>query len=928
MQARRKWLLVGLILVLATAVPLLASAQSEVTREVQERLTTFGYDPGPADGLMGPKTRSALRAFQEKSGLPVTGEADTQTLSALGVPTTTTPATDGTTTSTPQPTAAAQPPPVSQPLPSIAQGSTENLVPRTPSGRVSQTSTSRPLDAEPEDGFSKWWLVAGGLALFFFWRSRKRKSAATSEVRDPRSDVLARGEMNSVDRSTPRPPVARWRSTSQDGNDFWVPAGKSKSVGGHDIGGMVYVGRGLRGQRSGRAENCLIDPSLPVAKRNADYAADHMPYWPSYSEVPPSSRLAYLRWLSSGRSDPEAELGYVFLYFYGLERRLFLDRPSDEEKTALIAELQRLRDIYGWNRSFDRYSGALLDAADIMLHGDSDSKPDPQRYLDRSGWELPLSLKLGLGRQLNAGRTLNGEWLLCWWLAHPETRLRTPAKRAFGEFSSLFLIRFAALYPDGLKVTKPKRRLSFSYRAASGSFERDFRQELSNYPDVERLTKPVNTAAALAERCMDDLDAYSRYLGRKPHGRGSIEAHVLLPEELAAAMPSTELESLREWVGQQITHSHGIVPVETVLERLEGEAPTRISRRALISAADALARISIGLAPDPRFAIRAPKAREPVMLFRLPGKLTKLEDVCADYAGALLSIVLGTYIAHADGSVSSVERQRLKAQIDRMTNLSDSERARLHANLTWMIAVPPKLGQLRKHFDSIDETQKQAIGQLAIAVAGADGVIDPAEVDAVRKLYRAMGLSEEQVYGDLHQMAAAPATEPVTVVKVSTPPRGYSIPNPLEEPSPAASSALQLDHDRISSIMADTQRASKVLSEIFSDDVADDDTGTDEAEEKRSGLVFHEGLDGAHRAFVEELLTQPAWTEGALGQLVKQFGLMAEGAIETVNEWAFEHFDDALLEEDGDFLVNLGIVEALQIDKRGTTDDATQHQTA
>src|SRR3546814_15650401 len=56
-----------------------------------------------------------------------------------------------------------------------------------------------------------------------------------------------------------------------------------------DIGVMVYVGRGLRAQISGKIENCLIDPSLPVARRNADHAGDQMPYWPSYSEIPPTS---------------------------------------------------------------------------------------------------------------------------------------------------------------------------------------------------------------------------------------------------------------------------------------------------------------------------------------------------------------------------------------------------------------------------------------------------------------------------------------------------------------------------------------------------------------------------------------------------------------------------------------------------------------
>lgn len=690
---------------------------------------------------------------------------------------------------------------------------------------------------------------------------------------------------------------------------------------------MVYIGRGLRSQRTGMAENCLIDPSLPVAKRNADYAGDHMPYWPSYSEIPPTSRLAYLRWLSSGRSDPEAELGYVFLYFYGLERRLFLDRPTEDEQSAIIAEVHRLREIYSGNRSFDRYSRALLDAAIILIHETSPVKPDPQGLVERSDWELPLSLKLGLGREINAGRALSGEWLLCWWLAHPETRLRTPAKRAFEEFKKLFLIRFEAAHPEGLVIAKPKRTLSFTYRAASSSFERDFSRELSAYPDVDRLTKPVNIAARIAESCMDDLDAYSRYLGRKPHGRGSIEAHALLPEELAGLMPNAELERLRDWTNNLIANSHGVVPVETMLERLEGEAPSRVGRRALAGAADALARISVGLAPDPRFAIRAPKAGEPVMLFRLPDKITKLEAVSADYASALLSIVLGTYIAHADGEVSNAERQRLKAQIGRMTNLSESERARLHANLTWMIAVPPKLSQLRKHFDAVDEAQRQAIGQLAIAVAGADGVIDPAEVDAVRKLYRAMGLSEEQVYGDLHQMATAPATEPVTVFKASEQPKGYTIPTPPKQETSSGNGSLNLDHDRISTIMADTHRASQVLSQIFADDAAEEDEPV-EKEDEATRTVLDDGLDGPHRALVEELITQSAWTEKELVQLIRQFGLMTEGAIETVNEWAFEHFDDALLEEDGDYLVNLGIVEAIQSKSGRTTDDATQYQTA
>lgn len=52
---------------------------------VQQALKDEGHDPGPIDGLMGPRTRQALRAFQTAEGLPETGRTDTATLDALGV---------------------------------------------------------------------------------------------------------------------------------------------------------------------------------------------------------------------------------------------------------------------------------------------------------------------------------------------------------------------------------------------------------------------------------------------------------------------------------------------------------------------------------------------------------------------------------------------------------------------------------------------------------------------------------------------------------------------------------------------------------------------------------------------------------------------------------------------------------------------------
>lgn len=54
-------------------------------RRVQEALKSEGHDPGAIDGVMGPKTKEALRAFQKQENLQQTGRLDQETMDKLGV---------------------------------------------------------------------------------------------------------------------------------------------------------------------------------------------------------------------------------------------------------------------------------------------------------------------------------------------------------------------------------------------------------------------------------------------------------------------------------------------------------------------------------------------------------------------------------------------------------------------------------------------------------------------------------------------------------------------------------------------------------------------------------------------------------------------------------------------------------------------------
>ena len=57
----------------------------EDVRKAQEALKNKGHDPGSIDGVIGPQTRQAIRAFQNASGIKETGSLDSETAKKLGL---------------------------------------------------------------------------------------------------------------------------------------------------------------------------------------------------------------------------------------------------------------------------------------------------------------------------------------------------------------------------------------------------------------------------------------------------------------------------------------------------------------------------------------------------------------------------------------------------------------------------------------------------------------------------------------------------------------------------------------------------------------------------------------------------------------------------------------------------------------------------
>lgn len=776
---------------------------------------------------------------------------------------------------------------------------------------------------------SRWWWILVALAvaiLFTFLRRRRRRlsrrpeevAEAESAARDSvEADSVARearegGDISPVLASAPRTGRtvttgrrSRSRKKEQPGDQVenrggeWVPPGEAVAVQGRRItDGMVYVGSGLRGiSRYVEIEPALIDPTLQVADRHPDVEGQYMGYWPSYSDIPYNSRAAYLDWLAAGRP-AGAYIGYVFLFFYGIERRVLfdLDRTDlgGDESRELIAEVERLLALYGENNSFKGYAGEFLSVVNCLRSDLDFAHLEPPR--DRRGWELPLELKLGLGSLVASGDPVSAPWALSWLRLHPETSLRTPAVRCEAEFDELFQLRYQQRHGAGIAIRRNKTTLSHAYRPASASFGSQVTIRAEDVPDVSRLKRPVRQLQELAEVATEELDSFSRWVGKHKE-RDSLGAIALLPKELASKRQTEDLDELRGRVQAALSQGEvATVPVESLITGFPSQRAGTFTAKEATSFAQLLESQGIGITPDIRYSNVNPTKHQHAAVFRLDA-----EDVepSERYQAATVLLQLGAAVSAADGTVSAEEERLLEAHLEESLHLSSADRTRLRAYLQWLLVEPPTLARMKSRMAALSASERSQVARFAITIAGADGVVSSDEVKVLNRVYKLLGLEDDQLHRDIHDLASTPPTQPVTVLRPDEP-TGHRIPPPPAQGRDPE--IVELDQEKIMAIMNDTREVARILTNIFEgpaepelaeeyEDDADVEDLVPTTAEIAGGL-----LDPAHAELVRFLASRPNWPRSEVEEASTKLGLMPAGAIEAINEAAFALCDDPLIE--------------------------------
>jgi len=674
----------------------------------------------------------------------------------------------------------------------------------------------------------------------------------------------------------------------------WINNNETMTIKNTTINkGFFYYGGVLKSLDGYSSESSLVDDKLKIQNSEMTYSDNSLGYWPQFISISPKCRGAYINWLASDRSDKNTPIGYVFIYFYGIERRVLIDGQNnlvdDSEYISLFDEINRLRKIFQENRSFYNYSTRLMEYMCLSRQKVVSILEDEEDYLTSND---SLLFKHKLATTVANGMPIMSELAMQWLKNYPEYCLKTPARRCEKEFAELFKYRFSEKYKNNFIVKPNKTKLKMSYYPASSSIQ-GINIEQQDLPDPSMLKGPTKKLIDIAEKCIQKLDAYSRYLGKKNTKRNDVEALLLLPDQIESKESLNLISSIQKICSDIIKNNNGIITFKNFWNTTDIFLPKKINKKENEILIKLAQKANFGIAPDYRFHIAKPSVEGNIVIFEEGHGDFFDPSTTFNEIGMILR--LGVMVARSDSTVDISEIDILKQQIDFNTNLSPVEKKSLHAYLTWKLNSPIDMFGLKKSLGKISQEGKKFISKILINIAIADGSIDPAEITQLEKLYTALDIDKNLVTSDIHNFAS----EMSNIHKIQS-----SKMKPIKEKD----DKFKLDKDILALHETETKDVQNILSAIFVDEK------TEILAEKTVDKVpaeLNNGLDLKHNSLYDTLITKEKWNRKEIEKICQKLGIMVDGAIEVINDWSFEKVDSPLIEDDEYIYIDKEIVEEL-----------------
>ena len=669
----------------------------------------------------------------------------------------------------------------------------------------------------------------------------------------------------------------------------WIPKNKTVNIAGRLVRGLVYVGQPPQVETVGgdvQYCNAYIDPTLSFNFGSAESPRTGNSLYFTYSSLKPNIRGKYLDWLATGKKSDFFELEFIQIYFLGLERRLLVDKPTFIEANYILAELDKLK------RYFGQYNLSYIDDLLEYYHITTDAAPYLAKFLDHRVVTNPLIFHIDGSIKILNKESLNYQHFYCLLTQYCEKEITEIRDRRPIDFEVLFEQEFKRQFPAGVKCVLTDNYMDRDYKSISNEFEctgllicnGNYLPRYSNSEFFERSILP--SATKVAKQLIEEKGFTKQIRKSSPQSNSSSHDYSWL------ANPNYELEKQEviEWKNDLLTRKskmsvYDVLKFTGTVEPMAFYAKPQWDRaiRKLVDA-------GFGLVPELTLFLNYNDFDAAVFVNELDCAKSEWNSCSKQYLSILVSLALGHLIFRNDGLLTSSQKVVLEDLINKTTRLTPVEIKRLQLNFQRMLKVPP----FPKFVDRIYIFQKMInpnfVRQFLLKCTSMANLNNVKTISLLESAYKKLKISTELLYSDLH---------------------GLELKSNFSKSQKRQTKSYELDFVRINEIRDETKQVSEALGDIFSEQ--------QQSKIEKSNFSDYQniGLDFKHETLVQNLIKKSSWTSSEFECLVKQQGLFPDGALESINEWAFERYEAQLIDDYEGYVVNADIVVKLTLELDG-----------
>ncbi len=609
-------------------------------------------------------------------------------------------------------------------------------------------------------------------------------------------------------------------------------------------------------------------------------------YWPNYNQISKTQQGYYIKWLADGKPFIE-ELGYAYIYYYGLEYRALVEKQDLKEVLFevinLVNKFNRLR--YGYDliayltlsiKNFTSEETKTL--LEFFQNNEREYMYNPtyNSIIKNLIPEGQYKVKFSSYQFLNNNEYYN--------LSDRKSEL------LYYYFNKVI----EGLDESEIYTTKIQ---NYSYYMAMGYYRTTNSVDYNAIIPATKLKRSWNQARKIIK---DEIKQTVKKFDSSAEPLTEIEKLAYLPSKLRS---NINYSSNNFDFGEK-----AISDVGTIAENLGFKIQDKATLRQSTLIVDACEALGYEIEPNVNID-KKPYKKDTLVSIYKSQYLEKLSPI--DYQIASLFTDIGYQIALEDKELLQVEIAYIENYIKKEFNLSPSERYRLQMRGELLVHTKAinTSETVKKLIKMLDDTGKETIAKYIISVAMADGIVKDSELKILQKIFKQLDFSDDYLNSTLSELINS-NDDVVTVEKgTSIMKKGSKIPTEIETDEKVE---LKLDTEKLEKIKINTSEIHNVLQEIF----ADEQTEVLKSEPIETVSLEDEDkteMESGLQSIINIIIKKGNWTRNELLNIIQNKGVMLSSAIDEINEWSEEEYGDFLVEEDNDvYIVNEDVVNLIR----------------